>query len=66
MSCVRRDTAFCALYMRALNFNHATGYDHIISIPGLKLIHFSKADPWESSEDAFAWTGNHISQNTVI
>ena len=47
-----------------LNFNHATGYDHL-AIPGLKLIHVSKTGPWQSSEDTIAWEDNHISHRMM-
>ena len=62
--CRLRHCILCPAYEDPI-FNSATGCDYL-SMAGLKLIHVSKTGPWQSSEYIIAWTGNHISHNSVM
>ena len=61
--CMLRYYIFCPLYENPI-LNSATGYNDV-SMPGLKLIHNSKRDH-DGVLNIIAWTGNHISHNSMI
>ena len=61
--CMLRYYIFCPLYENPI-LNSATGYNDV-SMPGLKLIHISKRDH-DGVLNIIAWTGNHISHNSMI